>query len=519
MKDSLDVLMVGTEVLPPGGTDVAFQLGESLLVDAASSEDDESGSDVVGSGTMDTREVLAVGIEALPPEGKEVVFQLGDKLLPVVASAEDERLGNDTVGNGTNEPLEVLTVGTDTFPPDGREVLFQLGPKLLPDVILAGEDWVEVVALIVGTKVPLEALVTGADVFPPEGREVLFQLGPKLLPELTWLDSDKVGNGTNVPLEILTVGTELFPLDVVPFQLGPTLPLDEPAELAETEAVGNGTNVPLEILTVGTEPLPPETDVVIFHPGLTLPLDERPGLADSEDVGNGIVIVGNEPFPLSEVVFQLGAALPLDEPPGLVRSEAVGNGMKLTLERLTVGIEPFPVGAEVVFQAGPTLPPVVPEPVVTDTVAPESVEIGPVPEISPVGAVTLEFHPVRRVPLGTGLDVELPGTDHGSESLVAPDLVIPDEWVDVRDVAPERLWVPLPDDKVDARSWLERVAEKGPWVSPGDSVVVFHEAAELDTVKLSLADLVVGLLLLACDVLGVSPVVSLAVVSVPDAAV
>lgn len=50
-------------------------------------------------------------------------------------------------------------------------------------------------------------------------------------------------------------------------------------------------------------------------------------------------------------------------------------------------------------------------------------------------------------------------------------------------------------------------------------MVVFHEAAELDTVKLSLAVLVVGLLLLAYDVLGVSPVVSRAVVSAPDAAV
>ncbi|PNP81295.1 hypothetical protein FNYG_05327 [Fusarium nygamai] len=197
--------------------------------------------------------------------------------------------------------------------------------------------------------------------------------------------------------------------------------------------------------------------------------------------------------------------------------------MKLPLERLTVGIEAFPVGAEVVFQAGPTLPPVVLEPAVTETAGPESVEIGPVPEIPSLGAVTLEFHPVkvpvRRVPLSTGLDVELPGTDHGSESLVAPDLVIPDEWVDARDVTSERLWVLLPDDKVDAWSSLEKDAEKGPWVSAGDSVVMFHEAAESDLVKLSLAVPVIGLLLLVYDVLGVSPVVSLAVVSAPDAAV
>lgn len=257
--------------------------------------------------------------------------------------------------------------------------------------------------------------------FPPEEREVLFQLGPKLLPELPWLGIDKVGNVTNVPLEMLTVGTEPFPLDVVP-----------------------------------------------FHPGPTLPLGERPELADSEAVGNGIVIVGNEPFLPSEVVFQFGAALPLDEPPGFVRSEAVGNGMKLPLERLTVGIEPFPVGTKVVFQAGPTLPPVIPEPVATDTVAPESVGRGPVQEIPPLGAVTLEFHPVKRVPLCTGLDVEIPGTDHGSESLVVPDLVTPDEWVDACDFV---LWVPLPDGEVDAWSSLEKDAEKGPWVSPGDSVV------------------------------------------------
>ncbi|KAF5646693.1 uncharacterized protein FTJAE_1983 [Fusarium tjaetaba] len=516
MKDPLDVLTVGTEELPPGGRDVVFQLGETLLPDAASSEDDEPGSDTVGNRADDLLEVLAVGIEVLPPEGREVVFQLGDKLLPAVASEEDEP-GNGTVGNDTNDPLDVLTVGTDTLPPDGREVLFQLGPKLLPEVIPAEEDCAEDEALSVGnevlppggravlfqlgptllpevstpedvgkgTKVPLGALVTGADVFPPEGRDVLFQLGPKLLPELPWLDSDKVGNGTNVPLEILTVGTELFPLDVVPFQL------DEPPELAETEAVGNGTNVPLEILTVGTEPLPPETEVVPFHPGPTFPLEERPGLADSEAVGNGMVIVGNEPFPLSEVVFPPGAALPLDELPVFVRSEAVGNGMKVPLERLTVEIEPFPVGAEVVFHAGPTLPPVISEPVVTDTVEPVSVEIGPVLEIPPLGAVTLEFHPVRRVPLSTGLDVELPGIDHGSESLVAPDLVIPDEWVDARDVTSERLWVPLLDGEVDAWSSLEKDAEKGPWSSAGDSVVVFHEAAESDLVKLSLADLVV----------------------------
>ncbi|KAF5604086.1 hypothetical protein FPCIR_1020 [Fusarium pseudocircinatum] len=472
MKDPLDVLTVGTEVLPPGGRDVAFQLGETLFPDTASSEDDELGRDAVGNGTNDPLEMLAVGIEVLPPEGREVVFQLGDELLPVVASAEDERLGNDTVGNGTNDPLEVLIVGTDTLPPDGSEVLFQLGPRLLPEVISAEEGCAEVETLIVGTEVLLEPLVTGADVFPPEGRDVLFQLGPKLLPELPWLGIDKVGNGTNVPLEILTVGTE---------------------------------------------PLPPETDVVLFRPGLALPLDERPGLTDSEAVGNGMVIVGNEPFPLSEVVFQLGAALLLDEPPVFVRSEAVGNGMKLPLERLTVGIEAFPVGSEVVFRAGPTLPSVVQEPVLIDAVGPESVEIGPVPEIPPLGAVTLEFHPVklpvRRVPLSTGLDVELPGIDHGSESLVAPDLVIPDEWVDARDVTSERLWVPLPDDKVDAWSSLEKDAEKGPWVSAGDSVVVFHEAAEFDPVKLSLAVPVVGLLLLAYDVLGVSPIVSRVVVS------
>ncbi|KAG9499216.1 hypothetical protein J7337_010035 [Fusarium musae] len=513
MKDSLDVLTVGTEVLPPGGTDVVFQLGETLLVDAASSEDDEPGSDIVGNGTMDPLEVLEVGIEVLPPEGREVVFQLGGKLLPVVASAEDERLGNDTVGNGTNDPLEVLIVGTDTLPPDGREVLFQLGPRLLPEVISVEEGFAEV-----------EALSVGNELLPPGGRAVLFQLGPtllpelgpKLLPELPWLGIDKVGNGTNVPLEMLTVGTEPFPLDVVPFQLGPTLPLDEPPEPAETEAVGNGTKVSLKILTVGTEPLPPETDVVPFHPGPTLLLGERPELADSEAVGNGIVIVGNEPFLPSEVVFQFGAALPLDEPPGFVRSEAVGNGMKLPLERLTVGIERFPVGAKVVFQAGPTLPPVIPEPVVTDTVAPESVGRGPVPEILPLGAVTLELHPVKRVPLCTGLDVEIPGTDHGSELLVVPDLVTPDEWVDACDVT---LWVPLPDGEVDAWSSLEKDAEKGPWVSPGDSVVVFHEAAEFDPVRLSLTVPVVGLLLLAYDVLGVSPVVSLTVVSAPDAAV
>ncbi|KAF5567990.1 hypothetical protein FNAPI_394 [Fusarium napiforme] len=503
MKDSLDVLTVGTEVLPPGGTDVAFQLGETLLPDTASFEGDELGSEAVGNGTNDPLEVLAVGIDVLPPEGREVVFQLEDKLLPVVASPEDDEPGNGTVGNGTNDPLDVLTVGTDTLPPDGREVLFQLGPTLLPEVIPAEEGCAEV-----------EALIVGNEVLPPGGRAVLFQLGPKLLPEVN--TPEDVGNGTNVPLEILTVGTELFPLDVVPFQLGPTLPLDEPPELADIEAVGNGTNVPLEILTVGTGPLPPETDVVPFQPGPTLPLDERPGLAESEAVGNGIVVVGNELLPLSEVVFQLGAALPLDELPGFVRPEAVGNGKKVPLERLTVGIEPFPVGAKVVFQAGPTLPPVVPEPVVTDTVVPESVEIGPVPETPPLRAVTLEFHPVRRVPLSTGLDVELPGIDHGSESLVAPDLVIPDEWVDACDVT---LWVPLPDGEVDAWPLLEKDAEKGPWVSAGDSVVVFHDAAELDLVKLSLTVSVVGLLLLEYDVLGTSPVVSRAVVAPPDAAV
>ncbi|KAF5676862.1 hypothetical protein FDENT_9375 [Fusarium denticulatum] len=427
-------------VVTPSGT-----LGETLLPDAASPEDEEIEGDIVENGIDDPLEVLAVGTEALPPGGREVVFQLEDKLLSVVASAEDDEPGNDTVGNGTNDPLDVPTVGTDTLPPDGMEVLFQLGPKLLPEVISAEEGCSEVEALTVGnevlppgrdvlfqlgpkllpevntpddvgkgTKVPLEAIVTGTDVFPPEGREVLFHLGPKRLPELAWLDSDNVGNGTNVPLEILTVGAELLPLDVVLFQLGPTLPLDEPPELAETEVVGNGTNVPLEILIVGTEPLFSEVEVDVFHPGPTLPLDERPGLADSEAVGNGMVIVRNEPFLLSEVVFQLGATLRLDEPPGL-----------------TVGIEAFPVGAEVVFQAGPTLPPVVQEPVLIDTVSPESVEIGPVPEIPPLGAVTLEFHPVklpvRRVPLSTGLDVELPEIDHGSESLVAPDLVIPDE--------------------------------------------------------------------------------------------
>ncbi|KAG7411529.1 hypothetical protein Forpe1208_v010576 [Fusarium oxysporum f. sp. rapae] len=400
--------------LPPDGREVLFQLGEILLPDAASADENWLGSDTVGKGMKDSLDVLTVGIEKLLPGGRDVVFQLGDKLLPVVTSSEDDEPGSDTVGNGTNEPLEVLTVGT---------------------------------------KLPLEALVTGTDVIPPEGREVPFQLGPKILPELAWLDSDNVGTGKNVPLEILTVGTELFPIDVVPFQLGPTLPLDEPLELAETEAVGNGTNVPLEILTVGTELLPIDPEVVPFQPGPTLPLDERPGLADSEAVGKGIVIVGNEPFPLSEVVFQLGATLPLDELPGFVRSEAVGNGMKLPLDRLTVGTEPFPREPEVVLRPGPTLPPVVTEPMDIDTVGTDSVGNGtkdPVPEIPPLGIVILEFHPVkvpvRRVPLSTGLDVELPGKDHGSESLVAPDRVVrlSDSW-DVTPVLDRRVWVWLPD--------------------------------------------------------------------------
>ncbi|KAF5643216.1 hypothetical protein F52700_2932 [Fusarium sp. NRRL 52700] len=450
MKDSLDVLMVGTEELPPGGRDVVFQLGETLLPDAASFEDEELGSDIVENGTNDPLEMLAVGIEVLPPEGREVVFQLGGKLLPDVASAEDERLGNDTVGNGTNEPLDVLTValtvGDEALPPGAREVLFQLGTKLLLEVSTPAD-------VGKGTKVPLEALVTGADVFLPEGREVLFQLGSKLLPELAVLHNDIVGNGTNVPLEILIVGTESLPVNVVLFQLGPALPLGELPELAETETVGNGlgTNVPLEILTVDTEPLFVETEVLPFQLGPVVPLDDAP-----EAVGKGtkvpleILIVGTESLPLeADVVFQLGATVPLNELSELLMSDPVGNGIKLPLERLTVGIESLPVWAKVVFQAGPTLPPVISEPVVTDTVGPESARTGPVPVIPPLEAVILEFHPVkvpvRRVPLSTGLDVKLPGIDHGSESLVAPDLVIPDEWVDACDVTPERLWVPLPD--------------------------------------------------------------------------
>ncbi|EXA39585.1 hypothetical protein FOVG_11086 [Fusarium oxysporum f. sp. pisi HDV247] len=242
-------------------------------------------------------------------------------------------------------------------------------------------------------------------------------------------------------------------------------------------------------------------------------------------------VVGADPLPLdADVVFQLGATLPLDELPELVKSEPVGNGTKLALERLTVGIEPFAVEAEVVFQPGPTLSPVVLDPVVTDTLRTDSVGIGtkgPVPEIRPLGAVILEFHPVNvpvgRVPLSTGLDVELPGKDHGGESVVASDRVVrvSDSW-DVTPVLDWRVWVRLPDwewDEVGARSWLEKDAEKGPWVSAGDSVVVFHEAAEPDLVRLSLADPVVGLLLLAYVVLGTSPVVSRAVVSPPDAAV
>ncbi|KAH7201580.1 hypothetical protein DER44DRAFT_828165 [Fusarium oxysporum] len=373
----------------------------------------------------DSLAVLLVGTEEFPPGGREVVFQLGDKLLPVVASTEDDEAGSDTVGNGTNEPL-VLTVGT---------------------------------------KLPLEPLVTVADVFPPEGRDVLFQLGPKLLPELVttedaWLDRDNVGNGTNVSLEILSVGTEPLPLDVVPFQLGPTLPLDEPPELAETEAVGNGTNVPLEILTVGTEPLPIETEVVPFQLGPIVLLDEAPVMVEAEAVGKGtklppeISVVGADPLPLdADVVFQLGATLPLDELPELVKSEPVGNGTKLPLERLTVGIEPFAVEAEVVFQPGPTLSPVVLDPVVTDTLRTDSVGIGtkgPVPEIPPLGAVILEFHPVNvpvgRVPLSTGLDVEIPGKDHGGESVAVPDRVVrvSDSW-DVTPVLDWRVWVRLPD--------------------------------------------------------------------------
>jgi hypothetical protein len=212
MKDSLDVLIAGTEELPPGGRDVAFQLGETLLPGTFSSEDDELGSDIVGNGgTNDPLVVLAVGIEVLPPEGREVMFQLGDKLLPVVAFAEDERLGNDTVGNGTNDTLKVLIVGTDTLPPDGREVLFQLGPRLLPEVISAEEGFSEV-----------EALIVGDEVLPP-GRDVLFQLGPTLLPEVS--TPEDVGKGTKVPLEVLVNGTDVFPpkgRDVL-FQLGPKL--------------------------------------------------------------------------------------------------------------------------------------------------------------------------------------------------------------------------------------------------------------------------------------------------------
>ena len=301
--------------------------------------------------------------------------------------------------------------------------------------------------------------------FPPERRDVLFQLGPKLLPEPVttedaWLDRDNVGNGTNVPLEILTVGTEPLPLDVVPFQLGPTLPLDEPPELAGTEAVENGTNVPLEILTVGTEPLPIETEVVPFQLGPIVLLDKAPVMLEAEAVGKGtklppeMSVVGADPLPLdADVVFQLGATLPLDELPELVKSEPVGNGTRFPLERLTVGIEPFAVEAEVVFQPGPTLSPVVLDPVVTDTLRTDSVGIGtkgPVPEIPPLGAVILEFHPVNvpvgRVPLSTGLDVELPGKDHGGESVVALDRVVrvSDSW-DVTPVLDWRVWVRLPD--------------------------------------------------------------------------
>ncbi|KAF4343475.1 hypothetical protein FBEOM_2617 [Fusarium beomiforme] len=240
----------------------------------------------------------------------------------------------------------------------------------------------------------------------------------------------------NVPLEILTVGTEL-PLDieVVPFQLGPALPLEEVPALRDTEAVGKGTNVPLEVPVIDAEPLLAVTEVVPFQLGPTLPLDERLGLADCEAVGNGtklpleILAVVTEPLVDADVVFQLGAALPLNELPELVEPEAVGKGTKLPLERLIVGIEPFPLDTEVVFQLGPTLE--IAEPIEADTIEPDSVEGTREPVSMLLGAVRLEFHPVKvpvgRVPLSTGLDVKFPGTDHGSESLVVPDRVISDE--------------------------------------------------------------------------------------------
>jgi hypothetical protein len=156
-----------------------------------------------------------------------------------------------------------------------------------------------------------------------------------------------------------------------------------------------------------------------------------------------------------EVLFQLGPKLL----PELVTTEdvwmdsdKVGNGTNVPLEILTVGTELFPLDV-VPFQLGPTLPPVVPEPTETETVGTDSVGIGtkdPVPEIPPLGAVILEFHPVKvpvgRVPLSTGLDVKLPGIDHGSESLVVPDLVIrvSDGW-DVTPVLDWRVWVWLLD--------------------------------------------------------------------------
>jgi len=168
-------------------------------------------------------DVLMVGTDTLPPEGKEVLFQLGAELVPGVTSAEDDRLGNDNVGKDMKVPLDRLMVGTEPLP---REVV-----SFQPENVLPFERTSELVSAKVvgsdrvgkGVSVLLVILTVGTETLLDDGGTVVFHPGPGLglddiveLVVIGFVGNGALGNGSPVPVILIlgVVKLEIHPVEI-----------------------------------------------------------------------------------------------------------------------------------------------------------------------------------------------------------------------------------------------------------------------------------------------------------------